>query len=55
MQEILEVVYLLAKEELPNRKLSSVLQMIKKIAEVDLKRQFPYSSKGIERVKGISF
>lgn len=47
MQE--NFVYWLAKEELPNRKLSSVLEMIKKIAGVDLKRQFPYSSKGIER------
>ena len=32
----------LAKEELLNRKLPSVLEIIKKIAEVDLKRQFPY-------------
>ena len=48
-KKIFEVVYWLAKEELPNRKLSSVLEMIKKIAGVDLKRQFPYSSKGIER------
>ena len=38
-----EFVYWLAKEELPNRKLSSVLEMIKKIAGVDLKLQFPYS------------
>ena len=42
-KKIFEVVYWLAKEELPNRKLSSVLEMIKKIAGVDLKRQ------GIER------
>ena len=48
-KKIFEVVYWLAKEELPNRKFSSVLEMIKKIAGVDLKRQFPYSSKGIER------
>ena len=48
-KKIFEVVYWLAKEELPNRKLSSFLEMIKKIAGVDLKRQFPYSSKGIER------
>ena len=48
-KKIFEVVYWLAKEELPNRKLSSFLDMIKKIAGVDLKRQFPYSSKGIER------
>ena len=48
-KKIFEVVYLLAKEELPNRKLSLVLEMIKKIAGVDLKRQFSYLSKGIER------
>ena len=48
-KKIFEVVYWLAKEELPNRKLSLVLEMIKKIPGVDLKRQFPYSSKGIER------
>lgn len=44
-----EVVYWLAKEEFPNRNLSSVLDMIKKIAEVHLKHQFPCSSKEIER------
>ena len=48
-KKIFEVVYWLAKEELPNRKLSLVLEMIKMIAGVDLKRQFPYSSRGIER------
>lgn len=44
-----EVVYWLAKEEFPNRNLSLVLDMIKKIAEVHLEHQFPCSSKEIER------
>lgn len=48
-KKIFEAVYWLAKEELPNRKLSSVLEMIEKIAGVDLKCHFPYSSKEIER------
>ena len=46
---IFEVVYWLAKEELPNKKLTSVLDMIKHVTGVDSKRQFPYTSKEIER------
>ena len=47
--KIFEVVYWLAKEELPNKKFTSVLDMIKNVTDVDLKRQFPYTSKEIER------
>lgn len=47
--KIFELVYWLAKEELPNKKLTSVLNMIKHVTGVDLKRQFPYTSKEIER------